>query len=411
MSDKQKRLSFLVVIVCAAVLFVGGSARFAIGLTLKPISAEFLTGRTLVGIAVLAFQITSAIAMMLAGRLADRIDIRLVFAAGVVIAAAGLGGMVLVESPAQILLYYGVVFALGTGIASLIPVGVIVTRAFPNHVGTANAVVLTGMGLGQLVVLAVFSGLLAQIGWRWVYLVLALLHFLLLPMIIVGIDRGAARAPDRLPGTVAPTQSTMAHGLDLDEAVRTRRFWFLLAIYAVCGLQDFFVSTHIVAFAQDRGSSAILAGNLLALMGLMMLLGVLASGWTSDRTGPAVPTLISFVLRIVLFAAVILNNSVVTVCVFALLFGFTFLVTAPLCVVFARNAFGTRNLGLFTGLITMIHHIAGGLGAWLGAAWFDAVGNYEVVLFVMLTTSIAGALMTLLLRLERTPRNKNSEIE
>jgi MFS family permease len=401
MSDKQKRLSFLVVMVCAIVLFVGGGARFAIGLTLKPISEEFLTGRTLIGLAVLTFQIVSAFAMLLAGRLADRNDIRLVFGAGVLIAAAGLGGMAVAQSPAQIVLCYGVVFALGTGIASLIPVGVIVTRAFPNNVGTANALVLTGMGFGQLIVLAAFSGLLADFGWRWVYLVLTVLHVFLLPMIGVGIDRGTARPPVGVIGTAVPAQSTVVHGLDLGEAARTRRFWLLIAIYAVCGLQDFFVSTHIVAFAQDRGSSAILAGNLLALMGLMMLLGVLASGWTSDRTGPAMPTLISFVLRVALFAAVMLDTSILTISVFALLFGFTFLMTAPLCVVFARDAFGTRNLGLFTGLITMIHHIAGGLGAWFGAAWFDAVGNYDVVLFVMLATSIAGGLLTLLLRLER----------
>ena len=397
---KQKQLAVLVVAICAVILFVGGGARFAIGLTLKPISAEFLTGRTLIGVAVLAFQIISAIAMMIAGRLADRHDIRLVFGAGVCIAACGLGAMVLVQSPHQIVFYYGVVFALGTGIASLIPVGVIVTRAFPHQVGTANAIVLAGMGFGQLIVLAVFSGMLSEIGWRPVYFTLAVLHVLLLPLIIFGINRDAARPPDRSHLSKSSAQSTTTQGLNLADALRTRRFWLLIAIYALCGLQDFFISTHIVALAQDRGSSAFLAGNLLALMGLMMLLGVLVSGWASDRIGPVLPTLISFVVRVALFAAVLWDDSILTTAVFALLFGFTFLMTAPLCVVFARNAFGMRNLGLFTGLITMVHQIAGGLSAWLGAAWFDVAGNYDVVLFVMLATSTAAALMTLLLRRE-----------
>ena len=74
------------------------------------------------------------------------------------------------------------------------------------------------------------------------------------------------------------------------------------------------------------------------------------------------------------------------------------MMTAPLCVVFARNAFGMRNLGLITGLITMVHHIAGGFGAWLGAAWFDLAGDYDAMLIVMLVTSIAGAVLTLLIR-------------
>ena len=73
-------------------------------------------------------------------------------------------------------------------------------------------------------------------------------------------------------------------------AARTRRFWLLIAIYAICGFDDFFVSTHVVAFAQDRGVDALLAGNLLALMGLTGLIGVVAAGAFSDRVGPIWPT-------------------------------------------------------------------------------------------------------------------------
>ena len=70
-------------------------------------------------------------------------------------------------------------------------------------------------------------------------------------------------------------------------ALRTPKLWMLLAIYAICGLDDFFVATHVVAFAQDRGVDALFAGNLLALMGLTALLGVLATGVISDRFGPS----------------------------------------------------------------------------------------------------------------------------
>ena len=398
MTDKSARIVYLALAAGAAVLFIGGGARFAISLALKPINAEFATGRSLIGGAVLAFQIVSAIALLFAGRLADRFDLRVVLGGGIVVAAAGLTGLAVVETPNQLVLFYGVVFACGTGIASLIPVGVLVTRAFPNHVGTANAVVLTGMGLGQLVIMATFSVLLADIGWRTIFLILGLMHIVLLPLIAFGINAATARAPDRSAQANPFDGATPAGGPALGVIFRSGHFWLLLAVYAICGLQDFYVSTHIVAFAQDQGAPAVFAGNLLALMGLMMLLGVLAAGWVSDRTGPVVPTLACFVLRIGLFAAVLIDASIATVAAFALLFGLTFLVTAPLCIVFARNAFGTRHLGLITGLITMVHHIAGGFGAWLGAAWFDATGNYDAVFVAMLVTSIAGTVLTLMLR-------------
>ena len=53
------------------------------------------------------------------------------------------------------------------------------------------------------------------------------------------------------------------------------------------------------------------------------------------------------------------------------------MITAPLTVVFARNTFGAERLGLIAGLLSMVHQIAGGLGAVFGAAVFDWWGSYD----------------------------------
>ena len=59
------------------ILFIGGGARFAIGLTLKPMVGELGWMRGEVGMAVLAYLVVSAFATYLAGRLADRASPRL----------------------------------------------------------------------------------------------------------------------------------------------------------------------------------------------------------------------------------------------------------------------------------------------------------------------------------------------
>jgi nitrate/nitrite transporter NarK len=76
------------------------------------------------------------------------------------------------------------------------------------------------------------------------------------------------------------------------------------------------------------------------------------------------------------------------------LYGSTFWVTAPLTVVFAREQFGTRQLGVITGLITMVHHFAGGIGAYTGAAIFDAWSDYQGAFQLMLVLSIAATVLT-----------------
>jgi predicted MFS family arabinose efflux permease len=382
------------------ILFIGGGARFAIGLTLKPMVEEFGWARADLGSAVAMFQIVSAVCMFLSGRLADRISLRTVLSSGILISALGIGAMALVSAPWHALLFYGVIFGIGNGVASTIPVGVMITRAFPGRAGVANSVAISGSSAGQLVMIATMAAVLVSIGWRSVFLWLGLAHILLLPLVaanIPGRDEAAAR-------NIAPADG----GIGPRAATRTRQFWLLLAIYAICGFNDFFVATHVVAFAQDRGLNALFAGNLLALMGLTGLLGVVAAGAWSDRTGPIWPTAVAFALRVFAFGLIALDQSALSVAVFALVFGATFLVTAPMTVLFVRENFGTRHLGALTGLITMVHHICGGFGAYLGAALFDSSGRYDLVFLIMLASSVIALLLTLSLRrpaadMARTP--------
>lgn len=376
------------------VLFIGGGARFAIGLTLKSVVEDFGWGRTQLGVAVALFQFVSAICMYIAGTMADRTSPRLVLGGGLVIAGIGIGLMSLMAAPWHALLLYGVVFAIGNGVASLIPVSVMVTRSFPQRIGLANAVVMSGMSVGQLVMIAALAAVLVAIGWRSVFAWLGIVHLLPLPLLLFAIpakEKAGARH------AVQPLQ-----GLAVRETVRTRHFWLLLGVYALCGFDDFFVTTHLVAFAQDRGLDPFIAGNLLALMGLAALLGVIAAGAWSDRSGPAWPAAASFAARIAVFALVLVDQSPTSVTIFALMFGVTFMVTAPLTVPFVAESFGMRNLGGLTGLITMVHHICGGIGAYLGAAVFDATGGYDRAFAVMMASSIVA--LALALCLNRPPR-------
>ena len=372
------------------VLFIGGGARFAIGLTLKPIVDQFGWGRSELGIAVALFQLVSAVAMLAAGHLADRISPRTVLAGGLLLSGIAIGLMSAINAPWQAMVLYGLIFGLGNGAASLVPIGVLVTRMLPGRVGFANAVIMSGMSVGQLVVIATMTAVLTSLSWPSVYLLLGAAHLLLLPFLFAAIP---GKLPENAGGATRP-----ATGLNLREAARSRQFWLLMAIYAICGFDDFFVATHVVAFAQDRGLDVFLAGNLLALMGLAGLLGVVAAGAFSDRSGPVWPTALCFAARVAAFGLVWVDQSPVSVAIFALVFGLTFLVTAPLTVVFVKESFGTRNLGGLTGLITMVHHISGGIGAYAGAAVFDATGTYDGAFVFMLVISALAVVLTLMLQ-------------
>jgi predicted MFS family arabinose efflux permease len=370
------------------VVFVGGGARFAIGLTLKPMVADLGWSRGELGLAVGAYFVASAVATFFAGRIVDRTSPRLLLNAGVIISAVGIGLMSLVSQPWHPVLLYGVIFALGNGATSLVPVGVMVTRAFAGRTGLVNAVIASGVSVGQLVIIAILAAVLASIGWRAIFVWLAVAQLALVPMLLVALPARAARQI-----STAPSQ-----GMSVVDALRTPKLWMLLAIYAICGLDDFFVATHVVAFAQDRGLDALFAGNLLALMGLTALLGVLATGVISDRFGPIGTTAASFTARVAVFALIAVDQSTLSIAIFALVFGATFLMTAPLTVLFVRDHFGLKHLGALTGLITMVHQIFGGIGAYGGALIFDRTGSYEAAFVTVGLASALALALTLMLR-------------
>jgi hypothetical protein len=141
--------ALLVLVAGFLILFIGGGARLAIGLTLRPMIEDLAWDRNDIGLAVGVFQVVSAICTFYAGRLADRMSLRVVLGSGLVIASAGMGLMSLVQSPWQALALYGIIFAIGNGATSSAPVGVMVTRAFPHRAGLANSLALAGMSVGQ----------------------------------------------------------------------------------------------------------------------------------------------------------------------------------------------------------------------------------------------------------------------
>ena len=215
------------------VLFVGNGARMAIGLTLRPMVADLNWGRGEIGAAVGVFQFASALCMFAAGRMADRMSLRLVLCAGLAICAVGIGAMTWITQPWQAIALYGVVFGIGSGMASTIPVGVMVTRAFPGRTGLANSVALSGMCVGQLIIIAILAAILAQAGWRSIFFWVGVAHLAILPLIL-------AAAPGR--PTAGSSVSQPAEGKTIREAARTRPFWLLMGIYGVCGFNDFFVA-------------------------------------------------------------------------------------------------------------------------------------------------------------------------
>ena len=271
-----------------------------------------------------------------------------------------------------------------------------ISRWFERGRGTATSAAMSGNAIGQLVIITALASTLTIIGWRYAYMSLGLVNLLVVVPLVLAFAR--PNPEPQQAGDAGSVQSVETAVLPARAIFASRQLWLLLVVYSICGFQDFFVATHVVAFAQDSGLTAAFSGTLYAFMGLFGLFGVMSAGLLADRYGSTLPTALCFIGRIVCFGLIILVQDTPAIVVFALLYGFTFLITAPLTVTFAGSMFGAPRLGMMSGFINMTHHIAGGLGALLGGLVFDARGSYDAAFVLMLALSVIAAALTFTIR-------------
>ena len=179
----------------------------------------------------------------------------------------------------------------------------------------------------------------------------------------------------------------------------SRPYLLLAAIYTICGFQDFFVATHIVAFAQDQGVGDVLAGNLLAWMGVMGLLGVLVAGVMADAFGASRPTALCFVMRIGIFALILVFQDTPAILAFGLLYGFHLPDNRS-----ADGGVPEQHLRPEPAGNADRHRLDdspdnGRPGGALAGGWiYDMTGAYDAAFALMLALSLAATAMTFAVR-------------
>ena len=381
------------------VLFFSGGSRFAFGLFLVPMSEDLGWSRSALSLLITVFMVVSAVGMLVVGRLIDQVSLRLVISLASLVGALGIGLMGQSTAWWQMFMLYGVIYAIGFAGTSTGPVSVMISRWFSRSTGLASSTAISGGAFGQLTIVMLLASVLASIGWRSSYALLGLVNLVLAPVVLVAV-RSTPRLNEWVNGTDGfstpwTTDPLSTSSAFLGKILLSRELLLLVTMYAICGFQDFFVSTHIVAFAMDAGIDSVISGNLLGVMGLMGLFGVIVSGTLADTYGGKLPAVVCFLIRVVCFAFLLVVQSSPSIIIFGLAYGLTFMATAPLTVVFAGNIFGLVCLGTVTGLINMVHQVGGGLGALVGAMIFDRWGNYNLAFSTMLVLSlIALALLT-----------------
>jgi MFS family permease len=216
--------------------------------------------------AVTAAGIAGMFAAPIVGPLLDRYGGRPVLAVGAVVAGLALLLMARVQEVWQYWLLFGAVGALGMGELGRLSTPVVVAKWFVRMRGRALAIATSGNMVGGMIMAPVMGSVIAWVGWRdtWAMLAGAIL-LLNLPLVLIFMRRtpeDMGLRPDGDPPEVElPDAQTGARSYaterswTLKTASRTRSLWLMVVASNFVGFATAAVSYHQIIFFVNEGMS------------------------------------------------------------------------------------------------------------------------------------------------------------
>jgi MFS family permease len=372
----------------------------------KPMISQLNWDRALISSAFFLNMIFFALTLSIAGKLYDRYGPRWMIFISTVLQTAGYLGTSFINSLWGFYLYYGILTAVGTGGASVPLIGAMVSKWFEKNRGLTISLALSGNCLGQFALVPLYNVFVSNYGWRTSYLLAGLIIFSVNIILLLTIIKGNPAEMGLKPfgyrnqgktsgqkeqNSLIPTSKD----LNLGEAMHTGSFWLFLIVMFICGSGDFMITTHLIPLVTDHGISSATAANMLAWFGLMSMGGILIAGPVSDLIGNKVPITLTFVLRLLLFLLILKYQNLLSFYIFAVVFGFTFFITAPLNTTLVGRLYGFSHVGIITGFITTVHHLGGGLWAYGAGLIFDTTGSYQtsfILSAIMASVAVLGSI-------------------
>jgi MFS family permease len=277
---------------------------------------------------------------------------------------------------------------------------VLISRWFSKKRGLALGIVSTGLPIGTIVLTPISQLLIIEWGWRVTMLFWAAVTLVVaLPFVFIirnypaekGLNPDGETAPDSdIPDNSYHRQIDSNHTTreevsrveySFSEAIKNRTFWFMSCAHFICGLGCGFIMTHIVIFTTDMGYSAMIAASIVSVQGFLNLVGVLTTGYMSDRMARKKVLAFSHFVRslsfvICVFFIYIGGQPLLLLYVAAAFFGFGWFTTAPLQAGLTADIYGNLHMGTILGSITAFHMLGMAIGAYAGGAIFELTGSY-----------------------------------
>jgi MFS family permease len=343
-----------------------------------------------------------------AAALLNRYGLRNVVLSALLIVASALVTSLAMTKLWQLMLLWGVVVGIGTGMTALVLGATVAARWFSARRGLAVGILTASVATGQLVFLPMLARLTEQMGWRVALaLMCGMLGVAAFAVLMImrdrpsdlglrpyGDDDGTQPSPAPAPNT-APIMAAALGALR--DAAKTRVFWILFATFFICGASTTgLIQVHLIPMCLDFGIPQVQAASLLAAMGIFDFFGTILSGWLSDRYDNRYLLFWYYGLRgLSLLFLPFTDFSFYGLSLFAMFYGLDWIATVPPTVRLTAQRFGPERANLVFGWIYAGHQLGAATAAFGAGLSRTVLATYLPAFFAAGALCIVAALIVL----------------
>jgi MFS family permease len=391
---------------------------YGVSVLFKPLSIDLGLNRAGTAWATGIGRLQGSAEAPITGWLSDRFGPRWVIVTGTFIAACGLLLMYFIRSAWAYYLVWGVITAIGMNLALTIAVDKALTDWFIRKRGMALGIRFVIIGGCGVIVLPVVSWLVTTYDWRVTCLIWSLVMFTGVPMMWKFVKQKRPEYYGLLPdgvkvesGESTDLDAMIGRGVEyaaeydeteftLRQALKTPAYWLITISWIFAMAVAGAINTHCIPLLTDMGIDENVAGGMMAMMVFFtiparFIAGVLADRVRKDRLQFLVAG--TFVLQALGIGIFLLHQSVVTVYVLLVLYGFGTGAPTPLRLTIAGRYFGRKAFASIQGT-SMVLTSPVALLSPVYAGWvYDNEGSYlpAFTTFVVMIL-IAAVLMSLM---------------
>jgi len=337
----------------------------------------------------------------------NRYGLRNVTLSALLIVASALVMSLAMTKVWQLMLLWGVVVGIGTGMTALVLGATVAARWFTARRGLVVGILTASVATGQLVFLPLLASLTERMGWRIALALMCVMLGIAASVVLLvmcdrpgdlGLRPFGDEGTEPLPAPPSNNAPIMAAALgSLRDAAKTRVFWILFATFFICGAStNGLVQVHLIPMCLDFGIPQVQAAGLLAAMGVFDFVGTIMSGWLSDRYDNRWLLFWYYGLRgLSLLFLPFTGFSFYGLSLFAMFYGLDWIATVPPTVRLTAQRFGPERANLVFGWIFAGHQMGAAAAAFGAGLSRTVLATYLPAFFAAGALCIVASLITL----------------